>query len=627
MSASTSRVVRRLRLRGPTEAAIRRAIPLVEDAIRTATLPGDGGRIVLVQRMAIGRIDPRATAQSVSVDVGRAWERLASACAHGAGGDLTGAAAVWFRDALEVHAALALRLLGGETVEAWYWRLAVPAWRPDLSVSDALRRIMLSLGSLQEAPAALPQWTSVLAHAGHAESLVAALRVEDVAPLARAARLRYAAFSGEPRAEVPSAPAFEAGSSAQVEATQRTRPDSMSARPGASAPVRDPRREMLRALLRGAGSSALDAASLVRSAGRLDGADQLPAGRTSSRRAHDRPASLARAASASATTEMTGASPTRRTVSDREPIPCSAQASAAGAATASPQGPDRGTIRGRSGVQSESAAGYPYAVPGAATRAGGLLFMVPVLERLGYGTWIESQPAWARVDVAGRLFAQVLARLGIAASDPAWQVCGRTEASTSYTDPLTSTPDSAADPAAQLGARREREAPTPRRFVAPAVWREQIFGCAGLPMLVEYSNLTTLWDASGRLLLGSWRGPCPRELLRTRRSALRQSRPRDDAPRPRSGADGHSHAQLVTTAWLVAARRWLRRHAGIGVASLVRRPASLALSPTHADLVFELASTEIRIRRAGLDIDPGWVPWCGRVVAFHYVGAGGPGLP
>jgi hypothetical protein len=26
----------------------------------------------------------------------------------------------------------------------------------------------------------------------------------------------------------------------------------------------------------------------------------------------------------------------------------------------------------------------------------------------------------------------------------------------------------------------------------------------------------------------------------------------------------------------------------------------------------------MRVRRAGLDFDPGWVPWYGRVISFHY---------
>jgi hypothetical protein len=70
--------------------------------------------------------------------------------------------------------------------------------------------------------------------------------------------------------------------------------------------------------------------------------------------------------------------------------------------------------------------------------------------------------------------------------------------------------------------------------------------------------------------------------------------------------------------WLTACRRWLRRNAGIGVASLVRRPAALSLTATHADVFFQLGDADLRVRRAGLDLDPGWLPWFGRVVGFHY---------
>ena len=70
--------------------------------------------------------------------------------------------------------------------------------------------------------------------------------------------------------------------------------------------------------------------------------------------------------------------------------------------------------------------------------------------------------------------------------------------------------------------------------------------------------------------------------------------------------------------WLSACRRYLRRQAHIGLASLVLRPARLAITPTHADVFFRLNAADVRVRRIGLDIDPGWVPWFGRVVAFHY---------
>jgi hypothetical protein len=48
------------------------------------------------------------------------------------------------------------------------------------------------------------------------------------------------------------------------------------------------------------------------------------------------------------------------------------------------------------------------------------------------------------------------------------------------------------------------------------------------------------------------------------------------------------------------------------------RPARLSLTPTHADMFFELSGVSLPVRRAGLDLDPGWLPWFGRVITFHY---------
>jgi len=73
--------------------------------------------------------------------------------------------------------------------------------------------------------------------------------------------------------------------------------------------------------------------------------------------------------------------------------------------------------------------------------------------------------------------------------------------------------------------------------------------------------------------------------------------------------------------WIGACRWLLRRRVRIGLGTLVLRPARLALTPTHADVFFALDAADLRVRRAGLDIDPGWVPWLGRVLAFHYGGS------
>jgi len=72
-------------------------------------------------------------------------------------------------------------------------------------------------------------------------------------------------------------------------------------------------------------------------------------------------------------------------------------------------------------------------------------------------------------------------------------------------------------------------------------------------------------------------------------------------------------------AWQVAMARFLRRHARLTLAALVRRPGLVAVTRTHLEVTFPGDQVDLRIRRAGLDLDPGWVPWLGRVVAFHYL--------
>jgi hypothetical protein len=84
---------------------------------------------------------------------------------------------------------------------------------------------------------------------------------------------------------------------------------------------------------------------------------------------------------------------------------------------------------------------------------------------------------------------------------------------------------------------------------------------------------------------------------------------------------GVSPLKAVTpdvTAWIAAMRVWSRRYVGMTMAELMGRPGAFTLTRTHLDIFFHHDQADIRIRRAGLDLDPGWVPWLGRVVLFHY---------
>jgi hypothetical protein len=118
-----------------------------------------------------------------------------------------------------------------------------------------------------------------------------------------------------------------------------------------------------------------------------------------------------------------------------------------------------------------------------------------------------------------------------------------------------------------------------------------------------------------------WRGRAiEKRMLRLVCARLELS-PEDPAWRLGDVADveaADTQAEGAAALWLKHCRRWLRREARIGIATLVSRPARLTLTPTHADLVFELKRVDLAIRRQGLDIDPGWLPWYGRVLSFHY---------
>jgi hypothetical protein len=51
---------------------------------------------------------------------------------------------------------------------------------------------------------------------------------------------------------------------------------------------------------------------------------------------------------------------------------------------------------------------------------------------------------------------------------------------------------------------------------------------------------------------------------------------------------------------------------------VVRRAALIGVTRTHIDVYFSLDQVDVRIRRLGLDLNPGWVPALGKVVIFHY---------
>ncbi len=74
----------------------------------------------------------------------------------------------------------------------------------------------------------------------------------------------------------------------------------------------------------------------------------------------------------------------------------------------------------------------------------------------------------------------------------------------------------------------------------------------------------------------------------------------------------------LLAAWRIGLDRWLRRHTRRRLADVVRRRGWLRAHPSGLSVRFRLAQADIALRLQALDADPGWVPWLGRQVAYHY---------
>src|SRR5262245_40708304 len=137
------RRVRRLELRAPDEALVRSGAILVEDALRTASLPGaDRARLYVVRRLSLGAIDVRRPAATVALCIERRMAELELSAVPATGATAARAPAVYFEDDLEPIALLVARLAAGRPATEWFWPLAVPGFSPLLPAAAALRLLL-----------------------------------------------------------------------------------------------------------------------------------------------------------------------------------------------------------------------------------------------------------------------------------------------------------------------------------------------------------------------------------------------------------------------------------------------------------------------------------------------------
>jgi hypothetical protein len=71
--------------------------------------------------------------------------------------------------------------------------------------------------------------------------------------------------------------------------------------------------------------------------------------------------------------------------------------------------------------------------------------------------------------------------------------------------------------------------------------------------------------------------------------------------------------------WCVAVRLWCWRAGRLSVREIVSRAGVFSVNRTDLDISLPIEDADVRLRRVGLDLDSGWLPWFGRVVRFHYL--------
>lgn len=595
---SLARSVHRLDIAAPSAALARRAGLLVEDALRTASLPGDGAELVLVRRLDLAVLDPRASPQGVALKLKSAWRALTPINGRDADdANLAAARAVRFADALEAHLTLSARLLDGRPARAWCWTLAVPGYRADAGVGAGLRSVVRSLAQLEEGPAALPHWFARVVAWGGIPRLLLALDADDAALI-----LQRCPPSRPPT--VVSTRETTAWQRAQTWAASTLARD-------------DPRRALLESM----------AARLVWAPEAED-----PARLT-----------LRETGVVSQGTEPKSA---RTRPEAAENAPPATRAARTGAEKASPR-------RDRQGAGADAAGGTPATVARAAQSLQG--------PPAGTGVTAATTPALAR----GRGRAEIKdpgADRASAGHASARLVSPRAESvdSPAPTSPAPDNPDTAplCRPAAPGDRPSAATAPdhAPGNAAARGLVAETDRAKAGPMSQAEHVRETqeahpapgAARPASGRLMLlhafdaptraggllfllpalehvglPAWlaahpaeRGTLPTAVLG---ALLRRLEVDDEDPAWELAFPTADAAALARAArWLAACRRHLRLAVGIGLASLCLRPAQLVITPTHAEVWLAFEQLDLRIRRAGLDIDPGWVPWFGRVVRFHY---------
>ncbi len=561
--------MQQLRIRSDRPERIGQVAVQLEDALRTASfanLPRNG--VVYIKRLDLGRIGTRPRSSQLSRRIDRALRSLpAGAIRRGSGEtELPAAEAVWFPDSVTALKAVADRILRKQPLSAWYWR-RVLGLTPVTRVAVDLDRVFACAEQLQPAE---PAVLSLLKHINTRGALPRLLELLPLSTLRRQLPWLVSRVVMQEQAPARARETSRSLPSGSQELPLTSDGQSLSGlplSPAAKASLTqvlqqwqgEPERGLWCLLV----LYQLESRSLSASSWRILQRRILRDEQTGSER-QQRPAATP------AEVEF---------LSQPHPVSEGAVKSVSASTSADTPRvePGRRTITEIATAVARPIALKPNRRPfpdtdfdwagswlwgGEATPAAGLFFVLPIWLHLGLAKALRQHPWLEQVRFSQLLLGRLGEWLALPPGDPmlSWLSPGDPSLSGSWHCP---------------GAWQGLLENHWQRH--PPQW--QMIGQARLQ-----STLT------GRVLLSA-EGPWP--LAQPMLLCLADS-------------------------WLRVTARWLNQQ-GLRLRWLVERSGVVAVTETHIDVCLPLEQSDLRLRRYALDLDPGWVPWLGRVIQYHYL--------
>ena len=560
-----------------TELVPRGAI-LLEDALRTASLPeAERARLLIVRSFNIGIIRSSQSPASLALRIERQFRLMRGGAVYALDPAARRSEAVYFQHDTEPLILLSVKLARGEPVDEWFWPLAVPLLRTVASKEEALRLLLFS-ASEQGAGRIIHLLGELLA-AGVLDSLLATLKPTDGQALSRACGWT------EPLAPPLRDTSYAPLKSMEIPARWQALLLDWFTRWGAC----DPRSVWLAAVaLAALKPLRLAEANLVRRAQEL--IRQVTADSFETE-AHTEKGSQAGSKTFDSLVEtengsLVSAEDDNLAPPDEELAPASSRE----ALDTEPRQDDRDIALARTLIKAEedelplSTAGVRDCLP---TDYAGFYFLLPLMSRLGISELLRTHEHLIELDFPRRLLRHVAASVCVPEDDPIMR-------------PL-------------LEGREVEDTPAARcEFVMPLGWSEEFNGSGPLVKrkAAGHGGAHLLFDEAEQLALALWHGKASRAVRQLMAGASL-----------RKGAPLRVESEIIVLldAWLVAMRRWLMRYAELELDEVVCRRGSIMATRTHLEVFFDLGKADVSVRRAGLDLDPGWVQWLGRVVLFHYL--------